>query len=294
MAAAQTSATADGTLGRYDPGSRHSRDPVSRGTGGVSAEFVRSRMGTGLSTLKVPARERLIVALDYETIEEARDLVDRIGDAVDFYKVGWELMLTSSEAFGGYVNLIRDLGKDYGKKVMADLKILDIPETVRRTMRQLKQFDNVEFVTFHAQEYAAIEAAVEEKNGARVLAVLLLTSMTEKDLELQGIKDMTVEEVVLHRAAEALVLQCDGVISSGQETQALRARFGYENFVITTPGIRDKDAPKDDQKRRATVEEAFQNGSDYIVIGREIRDAADPRAAAEAIQERIASIFPDD
>ena len=241
---------------------------------------------TGLSTLEAPAHERLIVALDVGTTDEARALVESIGDAVDFYKVGWELILSA----GGYVELIRDLAEQYGKKVMADLKLHDIPETVRRAMRQLEPY-HVDFVTFHAQEYAAIEAAIGERNGARVLAVTVLTSMDKRDLELQGIDNKTVDEVVLHRAAEALALGVDGVVSSDAKPQLLREKLGYEDFVIVTPGIRDSDALPDEQKRSCSVETAFKNGSDYIVVGRPITRAANPRDAALAHQRRIAAVF---
>ena len=247
-------------------------------------------MAKGLSTLDIDARERLIVALGFETIDEARGLVEQLGDAAYFYKVGWELLLATG-IHGGYVELIRDLGEVYRKKVMADLKLLEIPETVRRTIRQLRAY-RPEFVTFHAQEYAAIEAAVEEKNGTKVLAVTVLTSMAERDLQLQGIDNKTIEEVVRWRAKEAFTLGCDGVISSGQEAQMLRREFGYENFLVATPGIRDDHSPKDDQKRRVTVEEAFENGADYIVVGRPITREPDPRAAALAVQARIAALFP--
>jgi orotidine-5'-phosphate decarboxylase len=245
---------------------------------------------SGLSTLDIPARERLIVALDVETIEEAFTLVERLGDAVEFYKVGWELILSAGSR-GGYVELIRALKTHYNKRVMADLKLHEIPETVSRALRQLHPY-NVDFVTFHAQEIEAIKAAVAEnrERDTKVLAVTVLTSMDVRDLKLQGIDNKTVEEVVLHRAAESLDLGVDGVIASGRELEGLRTKFGYENFVIATPGIRDEDSAPDDQKRRMTIEQAFLKGADFVVVGRPITRDDEPREAALKYQARIAAL----
>jgi orotidine-5'-phosphate decarboxylase len=242
-------------------------------------------MASGQSRLDVPARERLIVALDVETGTAARRLVELLGDAVEFYKVGWELVLS-----GDYMTLVRALSEEYDKKVFADLKFHEIPMTVRRAMRQLRPY-HVEFVTLHAQETAAISAAVEEKNGngIKVLAVPVLTSLDQEDLRADGIRG-TVEEVVLSRTARALKAGCDGVISSGLEVPAIREQFG-DGLVVVVPGIRGEKSDPDDQKRTVAVEQAFANGADYIVVGREIRDAPDPRAAALQIQERIAAAF---
>lgn len=240
----------------------------------------------GQSTLEVPARERLIVALDVETGKNARALVETLGDEVEFYKVGWELLLS-----GDYMELIRTLRNDYDKRVFADLKMHEIPETVRRAMIQLRDY-HVDFVTLHGHEAAAIQAAVEEKakNGVKVLAVTVLTSLDQDDLLNDGIRE-TVENVVLNRAGRALKLGCDGVISSGLEVPALREAYGG-GILVVVPGIRGENSTPDDQKRTVDVETAFANGADYIVVGREIRDSADPRAAAAAIQQRIAALFP--
>jgi orotidine-5'-phosphate decarboxylase len=241
-------------------------------------------MASGQSALVVDPRERLIVALDVETAADANQLVETLGDEVVFYKVGWELLLT-----GEYMTLVRELSETHHKHVFADLKVHEIPMTVRRAIRQLRDY-HVDFVTLHAQEGAAIAAAVEEKNGIKVLAVTVLTSLDQDDLLADGIRD-TMEQVVLNRAGRALKLGCDGVISSGHEVPALREAYG-KGILVVVPGIRgDKSAP-DDQKRTVDVEEAFANGADYIVVGREIRDASDPRAKAAEIQARIAALFP--
>lgn len=241
-------------------------------------------MANGQSTLDVPARERLIVALDVETAADARRLVETLGEEVEFYKVGWELLLS-----GDYMTLVRALNEEYDKKVFADLKVHEIPETVRRAMRQLRDY-HVDFVTLHAHEAAALAAAVSERNGTiKVLAVTVLTSLDQEDLLADGIRD-TVENVVLSRAGRALKLGADGVISSGLEVPALRDAYG-DGILVVVPGIRGEDSKPDDQKRTVDIERAFASGADYIVIGREIRDAPDPNAKAQEIQRRIAKLF---
>jgi orotidine-5'-phosphate decarboxylase len=237
-----------------------------------------------LSKLSVPAKERLIVALDVETRDDALALVAHLGDAVDFYKVGWELLLS-----GDYFELIKDLNDTYHKKIFADLKVHEIPVTVSRAMKQLKSYHPT-FVTLHAQELAAIDAAVAEANGTKVLAVTVLTSIDQADLDAQGIAT-PVEDLVLIRAKGALEHGCHGVIASGLEVTALRQRFG-DGILVVVPGIRGDKSELDDQKRTVDVEQAFRSGADYIVVGREIRDAVDPRAKALELQSRIRALFP--
>ncbi len=236
-----------------------------------------------LSGKPIPVRERLIVALDVPGIEDAKRLVTTLGDEVVFYKLGLELFMS-----GDYDALI-DWLKAQGKKVFADLKFHDVPETVARAVRQLARRD-VDFATVHGGNDAMLKAAADAKDGVRILAVTVLTSLNQDDLEDLGFQ-CALKELVLSRARRALELGCDGVISSGLEAAELRESLG-ERFLIVSPGIRPlENRPADDQKRVVTVEEAFMKGADYIVVGRPIRDAGDPRAKAREIQAKIANLF---
>jgi len=242
--------------------------------------------GPGASVLPgkgIPARERLIFALDVPTPGEARALVERLGDAVVFYKIGLELFMA-----GGYWELADWLAAR-GKKVFADLKLFDVPETVRAAVRNIAR-RGVHFATVHGND-GVMRAAAEAKGGVRILAVTVLTSLDQGDLDDLGFS-CDVGALVLSRARRALELGCDGVISSGLEAPRLREHLG-DRFLVVTPGIRPVvNKPADDQKRTVDVEEAFRGGADYIVVGRPIRTAPDPRAAAKAVQERIARLFP--
>ena len=235
-----------------------------------------------LSTKPIPPRERLIFALDVPNQARAIDLIDRLGDAVLFYKLGLELFMS-----GDYFKLTdRLLG--LGKKIFADLKFFDVPETVARAVRRLRSH-GVHFTTVHGND-RMLEAAVQEKGTLKILAVTVLTSLDQGDLEDLGFT-CDVEQLVLSRARRALKLGCDGVISSGLEAAKLRQELG-EHFLIVTPGIRPVENRQiDDQKRTVTIEQAFINGADYSVVGRPIRDAEDPRRAAEDIQQTIRSLF---
>lgn len=189
----------------------------------------------------------------------------------------------------GYFELIRWL-QEKGKKVFVDLKWFEVPEIVRSAVSQLKD-KGVSFATVHAND-AAMRAAVEEKNDLKILAVTVLTSLDEADLRDLGFQ-CDPKTLVLSRARRALEIGCDGVISSGLEASELRTEHG-EHFLIVSPGIRPvENRTQDDQKRIATVEEAFLGGADYIVVGRPIRDAANPKAKAEEIQNRIGALFKD-
>ncbi len=235
-----------------------------------------------LSVKKLPVRERLIFALDLPGADEARKLVDELGDSVIFYKLGLELFMA-----GGYFELV-DWMIARGKKVFVDLKFFDVPETVKSAVRQLAK-RNVSFATVHGND-AILKAAASEKGDLKILAVTVLTSLDRADLNALGFQ-CDVAELVLSRAKRALELGCDGVISSGLEAAQLRADLG-DNFLVVTPGIRPVDNDViDDQKRIVSVETAFQSGADYIVVGRPIKNATDRRAAAEDIQNRIAAIF---
>ena len=229
----------------------------------------------------IPRRERLIVALDVPTAGEARALVEKLGDTVSFYKIGLELS-TSGEYFTLLDWLVRR-----GLRVFCDLKLHDIPETVRRAVANLGG-RGVSFLTVHADR-GVMEAAAKERGDIRILAVTVLTSTSQADLVEQGYPGK-LEDLVLNRAGGALAAGCDGVIASGLEVQGIKARFGRKLLAVT-PGIRPAGGDAADQKRIVTVEQAFSSGADYIVVGRPVRDAKDPRAAAEAIQRTIEQCF---
>lgn len=231
----------------------------------------------------IPRAERLIVALDVATAAEARALVEKLGDAARFYKVGLELFMA-----GGYFELVDWLGAR-GNKVFVDLKFFDVPETVRRAVANLRG-RGVSFATVHGNQ-AMMQAAASEKGEVKILAVTVLTSLDRGDLDDLGFS-CEIERLVLSRARRAMEAGCDGVISSGLEAARLKAEF-KDRLLVVTPGIRPVDnRPADDQKRTVDVAQAFAAGADYIVVGRPIRQAADPRAAALAIQDTIARIFP--
>jgi orotidine-5'-phosphate decarboxylase len=231
----------------------------------------------------IPRAERLIVALDVPTAAEARALVEKLGDSARFYKVGLELFMA-----GGYFELI-DWLVNRGSKVFVDLKFFDVPETVRRAVGNLRG-RGISFATVHGNQ-AIMEAAGKEKGEVKILAVTVLTSLDRGDLDDLGFS-CDLEHLVLSRARRAIEAGCDGVISSGLEAQRLKSEF-HDKLLVVTPGIRPVDnRPADDQKRTVDVAQAFANGADYIVVGRPIRQASDPRAAAQAIQQTIAAIFP--
>ena len=231
----------------------------------------------------IARRERLIVALDVANAADARALVERLGPAVSFYKVGLELFMA-----GGYFELVEWLVKR-GNKVFADLKMFDIPETVAKAVANLRG-RGITFATVHGNQ-SMMQAAAKEKGELKIMAVTVLTSLDQGDLDDLGFS-CDVERLVLSRARRAMEAGCDGVISSGLEAQRLKTEF-KDRLLVVTPGIRPvQNKPADDQKRTVDVAQAFANGADYIVVGRPIRQASDPRAAAEAIQATIATIFP--
>jgi orotidine-5'-phosphate decarboxylase len=227
----------------------------------------------------IPFRERLILALDVPGQEPAKKMVDTLGEAVCFYKLGLQLFMA-----GGYFELIQWL-RARDKKVFADLKFFDVPHTVGLAVGELAEHD-VQFATVHGND-GMLEAAVANKGRLGILAVTALTSLDRADLRDMGFR-CDVKRLVLSRARRALELGCDGVISSGLEAASLRRELG-ERLLIVTPGIRPV-TNRDDQKRTVDVRQAFLNGADHIVVGRPIRDAADPRIAAEEIQETISEV----
>ncbi len=230
----------------------------------------------------IPVRERLIFAMDVPDADSARRLAGRLGDAVQFYKLGLELFMA-----GGYFELL-DWMVGQGKRIFVDLKFFDVPATVAAAIRRLNN-RGVTFTTVHGNQ-SIMEAAAAAKGDVKVLAVTVLTSLDRGDLDDLGFA-CDVEQLVLSRARRALEAGCDGVVSSGLEVEQLR-RYIDQRLLVVVPGIRPvENRPDDDQKRVVTVEQAFASGADYIVVGRPIRDAADPRAAAEGIQQSIARIF---
>ena len=235
-----------------------------------------------LSQNPIPPRERLIFALDVPSANEAKAIVTQLGDSVSFYKCGLELCMA-----GGYFELFDWLAA-HGKKIFADLKFFDVPNTVGSAIRALRAH-HPHFATVHGND-EILRAACSEKGDMKILAVTVLTSLDSADLKALGFQ-VDPQQLVYSRAARALEIGCDGVISSGLEAEQLRSRLGGK-FLVVVPGIRPiENRDNDDQKRTVDVEDALHNGADYIVVGRPIRKAPDPRAAAEAIQARIAKLF---
>lgn len=231
----------------------------------------------------IPARERLIFAMDVPNADAARRLADTLGDSVSFYKLGLELFMS-----GGAFELL-DWMVGRGKRVFVDLKFFDVPATVAAAVRNLRN-RGVTFTTVHGNQ-AIMEAAVEAAGDVGILAVTVLTSLDRGDLDDLGF-GCDVEQLVLSRARRAFAAGCAGVVSSGLEARLLRAGVDHR-LIVVTPGIRPvENRLADDQKRVMSVADAFASGADYIVVGRPIRDAVDPRAAAEAIQATVAAQFP--
>ncbi len=231
--------------------------------------------------LDLSARERLIFALDAPNGDQALAWVDRLGDAVQFYKIGMELL-----ASGDYFRVLEELARR-DKKIFVDLKFFDIPATIGGVIRGLSNWP-VTYCTIHGWHAGMMEAAAAARRGdLRLLAVTVLTSMDGNDLQAMGISGEPAD-IVVQRACAAEAAGIDGVICSGQEAGLIRAATGRD-FQIVCPGIRPGGPVGDDQKRTVGVAEAFARGATAIVVGRPISQAADPRAAAEAIQLEIAN-----
>jgi orotidine-5'-phosphate decarboxylase len=226
------------------------------------------------------ARERLIVALDLPSVAEAEAMVAALGDSVAFYKIGLEL------AFIGGIALAQDLIRQ-GKQVFLDLKLHDISNTVERACAQVSGL-GATFLTVHAFPQT-MEAARRGATGSelRLLGVTVMTSYDDSDLAEAGYA-LCVADLVARRAAQAQTAGLDGLILSAEEVAAMRTTFGRD-FVLVTPGIRPAGSARADQKRAATPTQAIAAGADYLVVGRPITQAEDPRAAAEAIVAEIAS-----
>jgi orotidine-5'-phosphate decarboxylase len=222
-------------------------------------------------------RERLIVALDVSSVEAARAVVAQLGDAVSFYKIGYQL------AFAGGLDFAHTL-TGAGKQVFLDLKLHDIGNTVAQGVKSVARL-GATFLTVHAYPQT-MDAAVQAREGAlRILAVTVLTSYDDHDLKQAGY-DATVKTLVAGRAEQARFFDVDGIVCSPEEAPSVRSIVGSD-LVLVTPGIRPAGAAAGDQKRIATPAMAIAAGADYLVVGRPIIAAADPRAAAEAIVEEI-------
>lgn len=238
------------------------------------------------STKDIEPRSRLIYALDHPSHDDALAMVDALDDSVSFYKLGLELFMA-----GDYFRLLDEI-TGRGKQVFVDLKFFDVPETVAAAVRRASDI-GATFVTVHGNDAMMRAAAAAKSGGLAVLAVTVLTSLDRGDLDDLGF-EVDVVDLVESRAKRALAVGCDGVVSSGLEASRLRESLG-ERLLVVSPGIRPVDnvIEGDDQKRAVTPTDAFRNGADYIVVGRPIRTAADPRAAAERIQAEIAEVFRD-
>jgi orotidine-5'-phosphate decarboxylase len=228
----------------------------------------------------IESRDRLIVGLDVPTVAEAEDMVARLGDSVTFYKVGLQLVFAGGLAFAGRL-------AETGKKVFLDVKLLDIDNTVEGAVANIARM-GMTFVTLHAYP-KAMRAAVKAKGDAKLglLGVTVLTSMDDMDLTEAGYKG-PVEDLVLRRAQDARDAGMTGIVCSPVEVAKVRAAVG-PGLALVTPGIRPAGAESGDQKRVTTPADAIRAGADYLVVARPILNAADPRAAAEAIQAEIAA-----
>ena len=222
------------------------------------------------------AREKLIVALDFWTIEEAEKLVEDLGDEVTFYKVGLGLQLIGGDIFA------KKLLKE-GKKVFLDYKWLDIEETIKNAVAQAAQI-GISFLSLHGVN-GILRGAVQGRGTSKLklLCVTVLTSMDAEDIQEMGYPPtMTVEELVVHRAVKALEIGIDGVIASALEASRIKS-LSSGKLMVVSPAIRPLDSPADDQKRIATPSMAIKAGADYLVIGRPITEAHNPREAAHKI-----------
>ncbi|GMV69823.1 MAG: hypothetical protein AMXMBFR76_22620 [Pseudomonadota bacterium] len=228
---------------------------------------------------EIPTEERLIFAVDLPTVAEAREFIARLEGQVRFFKLGLELFMT-----GGIFELVDDLCQR-DARVFVDLKFFDVPATVGRAVARLAE-RGATFATVHGNQGMMEAAAAAKGDRLKILAVTALTSLDRGDLDDLGFA-CDLDALVLSRARRALEAGCDGVVSSGLEVERLRREVDGR-LVVVTPGIRPLDNREtDDQKRIVTPTQALRQGADYLVVGRPIRDAADPAAAAAALQAEI-------
>ena len=237
---------------------------------------------------RIDAKERLIVALDLESAEKARAMADALAGVVNFFKIGLTLQLAP-----GIEALVRDLIQQRKKKVFLDYKYYDIAPTLTKAVSRAVDL-GVSFLTVHGTG-ECIRGAMKGRGGSglKILIVTVLTSHDKADMDELGYTNQTVEELVLHRAKKALQAGCDGVVASGQEAESIKnlANQLGKSILVVTPGIRPDGYPEDDQKRRTTPTQAIMAGADYLVLGRPITDASDPRTAAANILAEMQAAF---
>lgn len=250
----------------------------------MAAAAKATRLPDDAFELESVARQKLIVALDVSTIDEARKLVETLGDEVVFYKVGLGLQLAGGDHFA------KEL-KAQNKRVFLDYKYYDIDKTIENAVARAAEI-GIDFLTVHGVANI-LKSAVKGRGNAslKILCVTVLTSMDAADIQEMGFSPtVTVEELVLHRAKKALAAGVDGVIASAREVEKIKA-FSQGKLMIVTPGIRPADDDIGDQKRVATPFEAVKAGADYLVVGRPITENSDPRSkAAQIVREMAAAL----
>lgn len=229
--------------------------------------------------LPANAKDRLIVALDFDTKQQAMELVEKLGDQVDFYKVGWQLF------FGTHFETVKYL-TGLGKKVFLDLKMTDIPATIQQAIKNApaEYVDFLELMTLAgvSDMVRAARDGAQTNPRLKFLMLTVLSSMDDKDIkELYG-NDATLEKIISYTARKALEANCHGLIASGDSVRQLREEFG-DNFIIVTPGIRPEGSSTDDHKRSLTPYEAIMKGANYLVVGRPICKSPDPKGVAQSI-----------
>jgi orotidine-5'-phosphate decarboxylase len=227
------------------------------------------------------AREKLIVALDVASAEEANGIVDELGDDVSFYKIGLHLQL-DPDLPSLFVRLLKEK-----KGIFLDFKYIDIPATVEGAVKAAARL-RIKFITVMGQRHI-VEAAVKGRGSSdlKILAVTLLTGMTEEDMQTEYNTNLSLEDFITKRARAASQMGCDGVISSPNEVDLIRSAIHRDKFLVVTPGIRQIGAKPDDQKRTATPYDAILNGADYLVVGRPIIHQEDKRHAAKCIIDEM-------
>ena len=237
-----------------------------------------------MPTPQILAPDRLIVALDLPTIADARKMVQDLDGVAGFFKIGLALQLAS-----GVEEFIRSLIAEK-KRVFLDYKYYDVPETLRKAISRASEL-GVSFLTIHGSSSLMRAAAGAKGNrGLKLFCVTVLTAMDGDDIAEMGYTHHTVEQLVLFRARKALEAGCDGVIASGLEVQRIK-EVSRGALLVVTPGIRDEESPADDQKRRTTARSAILSGADYLVIGRPITDAANPRAESQRLIAGMQTAF---
>lgn len=232
----------------------------------------------------IPYQERLIFPLDFSTIKEAKDWISKLDDIIHFYKIGIEILTSTN-----YLELIEFLSKK-NKKIFADFKFYDIPETVKRAIKNITKL-NIYFITVHGN-YHILKEAVSVKKNLKILSITALTSFDRQDLINIGVNsDLSLSDLIRIKSNEALELNCDGIVCSAKDLKSLSDEVKKKLFIVT-PGIRnlnreDHSSPNNDHKRVANIEEAFKNGSDYIVMGRPITNSENPYIYAKKVLKII-------